>query len=89
MNCRDQLNQRYTLKTAAGLLHHCIHQRTCHRDQMQLKPWAVTETLTYVANMRTPQAIGELTDNCRVTDRFLSGLAAAKFHIQATISAMT
>ena len=56
---------------------------------MQLKPWAVTGALTYVGNMRTPEAIGKLTANCRVTDRLLSGLATAKFHIQATNSTMT
>ena len=50
---------------------------------MQLKPWAGTEALSYVANMRRPEAIVELRANCRVTDRFLSGLATAKFHIQA------
>jgi len=48
---------------------------------MQLKPWAVTEALSYVTNMRTPEAIGELTANCRVTDRYLSGLATAEFRI--------
>jgi len=48
---------------------------------MHIKPRAVTEALTYVANMRTPEAIGELTANCTVTDRYLSGLATAKFHI--------
>jgi len=81
VNCRAQLNKRYTLISDAAIRHHYIHQRCYHRDQMQIKPWAVIEALTYVTNMRTLEAIGELTANCRVTDRYLSGLATAKFHI--------
>ena len=83
---RDQLNKRYTLISDAAMQHHYIRQLCYHRDQMQLKPWAANETLTYVANTRTPEAIGKLTANCSVTDRLLSGLATAKLHIQATNS---